>query len=195
MKFVGIDIAGTAKHATGFCILTVSDFKSDKFAETKILSTDKEIIEETKKANPEIIAIDAPLGKGERKCDYDLKIYGALPLTLKSREMLADRGIKISGELRKENFNVIEVFATGSAKILGFHNKSREVEQKELMKVIKGIDRRLLKKDEIDAIFCAITAYLYYFSKTTEVGDETGKVMMPSLRSRISEASSEMPKI
>ncbi|OQX18862.1 MAG: hypothetical protein BWK75_06180 [Candidatus Altiarchaeales archaeon A3] len=181
MKFVGIDLAGITKHSTGFCILTISDFKGDKFAETKILNTDKEIIEEIKKAKPEIIAIDAPLSKGNRKCDYDLKIYGALPLTLKSMEILAERGIKISGELRKENFNVVEVFATATAKILGFHNKSREVEQKELIKVIKGIDKRLLKKDEIDAIFCAITAYLYYFSKTTEVGDETGKVIVPKI--------------
>lgn len=182
MKFVGIDLAGTPKHNTGFCILTASDFKGEKFAETKILSTDKEIIEETKKANPKVIAIDAPLSKGERRCDYELRIYGALPLTLKSMEMLADRGIRISSELRKERFNVIEVFATASAKILGFYNKSREVEQKELIKVIKGIDKRVLKKDEIDAIFCAITAYLYYFGKTTEVGDKTGKVVVPSLK-------------
>jgi len=52
-----------------------------------------------------------------------------------------------------------------------------------------------LKKDEIDAIFCAITAYLYYFNKTTEVGDETGKVIVPLIRSRVSETNSEIPKI
>ncbi|NCN65588.1 MAG: DUF429 domain-containing protein [Candidatus Altiarchaeum hamiconexum] len=181
MNFTGIDLAGTAKHATGFCILTVLDFEGDKFAETKILSTDKEIIEETKKANPVVIAIDAPLSSGNRKCDYDLKIYGALPLSLKSMEILAERGIKISNELKTEKFNVIEVFATATAKILGFHNKSRTAEQKELIKVIKGIDKRLLKKDEIDAVFCAITAYLYYFGKATEVGDERGKVLIPKI--------------
>jgi len=184
MKFMGIDLAGTPKHWTGICVLTVSDFNGEKLAETKILSTDKEIIEEAKNTNPEIIAIDAPLSNGNRRCDYDLKIYGALPLTLKSMEMLAERGIKISTELRKENFNVIEVFATASAKILGFYNKSKEIEQKELMKVIKDIDKRLLKKDEIDAIFCAITAYLYYFGKTTETGDETGKVVIPHIKSK-----------
>lgn len=180
MKFVGIDLAGTAKHFTGFCILTVQDFK-DKFAETKLLNTDNEIIEETKKAKPEIVAIDAPLSKGKRKCDYDLKIYGALPLTLKSMEILAERGIKISNELRKENFNVIEVFATASAKILGFYNKRKEAEQKELMKMVKGINKKLLKKHEIDAIFCAITAYLHHIGKTMEVGDENGKIIIPKI--------------
>jgi len=165
MNFVGIDLAGSIKHYTGFCILTALDFKGEKFVETKILKTDEEIIEETKKANPLVVAIDAPLSKGNRKCDYELKIYGALPLNLKSMEMLAERGIKISSELKRENFKVIEVFATASAKIMGFYNKSEQIEQKELMKVIKGkdVERRLLKKDEIDAIFCAITACLYYF--------------------------------
>jgi len=67
--------------------------------------------------------------------------------------------------------------------LLFFFIKSEQIEQKELMKVIKGkdVERRLLKKDEIDAIFCAITACLYYFGKTKEIGDETGRIVIPSL--------------
>ncbi|MFN3527906.1 MAG: DUF429 domain-containing protein [Candidatus Altarchaeaceae archaeon] len=188
LKFLGIDLAGTEKNPTGICLLIVKD--NEKFIKTKILYTDDEIINEFISFDPIITAIDAPLSKGKfgnRKCDIELKEYGALPLTLKGMEKLVDRGIKISKILNEINKNlnrnskIIEVYATASGKILGFYDKDRFKEQKKLMKIFKGIDERILKKDEIDAIFCAITAYLHYLNKTIEIGDEEGIVIIPKV--------------
>lgn len=188
LKFLGIDLAGTEKRPTGICLLSVKD--EEKFIKTKILYTDEEIISEFSSENPLIIAIDAPLSKGKfgnRKCDIELRNYGALPITLRGMKKLTERGIKISkifNELIKnsnKNSKVIEVFATASGKILGFYDNDSFQEQKKLMKVFKGIDNKILKKDEIDAIFCAITAYLHYLNKTVEIGDEEGKVIIPKI--------------
>ena len=87
----------------------------------------EEIIDELKKSGADLVAIDAPLtfeGKN-RACDDELRVYGALPPTLKGMTTLADRGTKLAVELKKLNFNVIEVFPTASAKILGFHDKNQ----------------------------------------------------------------------
>ena len=55
MSIVGLDLAGVETRPTGFCILT------DMKAETCDLFTDKEIIQKTVDAHPQVIAIDAPL--------------------------------------------------------------------------------------------------------------------------------------
>lgn len=191
-SFIGIDLAGTEKHPTGICELEIEN--NEKFIKTKILYKDEEIINEIINISNYkkilVISIDAPLSKGKfinRKCDIELRNYGALPLTLKGMKDLMERGITISNELKKINYEknqqwkIIEVFATASGKILGFYNKDTLKEQKNLMKIFKGIDNKILKKDEIDAIFCAITAYLYYLNKTVEIGDEEGKVIIPKV--------------
>lgn len=66
---VGVDLAGKDKNPTGFCVL------KNKIAVTKILHSDYEIMENTEKAKPDIVAIDAPfLHKPKiRKCDRALK--------------------------------------------------------------------------------------------------------------------------
>jgi len=56
MTFIGIDLAGSPKRPTGFCVTN-----SKKRVKCRILYTDKEILEAVKKTAAKIVAIDAPL--------------------------------------------------------------------------------------------------------------------------------------
>lgn len=183
MKVVGIDLAGNPKNDTGFCILEVKDDK--KIVKTSLLHSDSEIIDKIKEVNPELIAIDAPLTFSgiNRKCDDELQSYGTLPVTLRGMEILAKRGTELAKELRKLKFRVIEIFATASAKILGFYDQNEKNMQNNLMNSdLEGdIQRRILTRDEIDAIFSALTGYLHLNGSTKEIGDENGKIVVPKV--------------
>ena len=187
MKIVGIDLAGNPKNDTGFCDLEVTSGK--KSVTTKILHFDVEIIGGVEKTNPEIIAIDAPLTYSgvPRKCDGELREYGSLPVTLRGMEVLAIRGKQLAEELKAKNFKVIEVFSTASAKILGFYSEpGKSAERKMQKKLLKAnlsgdIERKFLTKDELDAVFAAITGYLYLSGSTRTVGDDSGKIVIPEV--------------
>jgi predicted nuclease with RNAse H fold len=43
------------------------------------------------------------------------------------------------------------------------------------------LERRILSRDEIDAIFAALTAYLYTTGSTEEAGDESGRIVIPKV--------------
>ncbi|MEM4347222.1 MAG: DUF429 domain-containing protein [Candidatus Altiarchaeota archaeon] len=180
---VGIDLAGNPKNDTGFCVLTATETLKD--VSTEILHSDQEIIEKVEIVKPEVIAIDAPLTYfGEnRKCDELLKEYGTLPVTLRGMEVLAIRGRELRKKLESRNFNVIEIFATASAKILGLYAETEKEMQKNLLNSnIKGaIERKFLNKDELDAIFAAITAYMYTENLVDFVGDEKGRIAIPKV--------------
>lgn len=77
---VGVDLAGSSNRPTGFCVA-----KKNHVIKLEILYSDDAIISEIKKANPAVIAIDAPLaiplsrksiedrnGDHLRECDREL---------------------------------------------------------------------------------------------------------------------------
>jgi len=183
MKFVGIDLAGSPKNDTGFCILETDG--EARTVSTYLLGTDPEIIEKTVKAAPLLVAIDAPLtySGNNRRCDEELRGYGALPVTLRGMEVLARRGSSLAVKLAESNIKAIEVYATASAKILGLYDKDERAMQKKLLdaKVAGATERRLLKKDELDAVFSALTAYLHYNGASQKVGDDAGKIIIPKV--------------
>ena len=186
MKIIGIDLAGNPKNDTGFCILNVENKTGGKIVTTRILHSNSEIIKKiTAQIKPELIAIDAPLiysGK-QRECDDRLRGYGALPVTLRGMEVLAVRGAELADELKQMHLNFIEVFSTASAKILGLHNSRGTIIQKELIGMgLKGdTEKRMLSKDELDAIFAAITGYLHLIGQSESIGDENGKIVVPKV--------------
>lgn len=182
MKIVGIDLAGNPKNETGFCVLEVNG--ESKTVKTSILHSNPEILDKLKAISPDIIAIDAPLifSGINRPCDEKLREYGALPVTLRGMEVLARRGSELAKELRKLDFKLIEVFSTASAKILGFYDSKDAEMQKKLMNsgLLGDLQKRFLTKDELDAVFAAITGYLYLNSSTETAGDEkNGIIVIP----------------
>jgi len=183
MRVVGIDLAGSEKNDTGFCLLVADE--GGKKERTSLLKSDKEILLQCALARPDIIAIDAPLTPARnaymRLADEELKGYGALPHSLRGMTYLVERGIRLGNEL-KEKYKTIEVFNTASAKILGFYEK-RDIEmQKKLARLVEGdLKDRVMKRDELDAVTAAFTGFLHLQGKTEEVGDDEGKIVIPKV--------------
>ena len=180
VKVAGIDLAGNPKNNTGFCIMTISG--DQKTVSTIILHSDTEIIEKLAEEKPDLIAIDAPLTYTgtNRRCDEELREYGALPVTLRGMEVLAQRGTNLAPKLENK---YIEVFSTGSGKILGFYDKKESLMQKRLLSegITGDTEKRMLIKDEIDAIFAAMTAYLHLKGSTEKIGDVNEKIVIPKI--------------
>jgi len=173
MISIGIDLAGLEKNKTGFCIL------EDNVAETFILHTDDEIVENVKKVKPDVVGIDAPLiyPPKIRKCDRTLKKCGAMPPTMKSMSILSKRGFFLAKKLK--GFNVIEVFPTASAKILGVYNKDINMVVQGLLNLGLIINNSISTKDEVDALLAALTGLLHLHELTEDVGDKEGVVICP----------------
>jgi len=55
LRAVGLDLAGSVSHNTGFCLLDEA-----LHSNTSPFHTDREIILETMSANPDVVSIDAP---------------------------------------------------------------------------------------------------------------------------------------
>ncbi|MEA2053754.1 MAG: DUF429 domain-containing protein [Candidatus Thermoplasmatota archaeon] len=157
-KTVGIDLAGREKNPTGMCTINGKDVSFST------LYLDKDIIEYANDTAPDIISVDAPLMEGEiriREGDKELKKYGAMPLTMPSMRELCLRGRRIVKSL---NAQVIEVFPTASAKILGFYRKNYR-ETASILKI------KVKNKHELDAYIAALTGILYLQGKTVKAGE------------------------
>lgn len=164
-KIAGIDLAGLQKNKSGVCIF-------DKEILLLTLYEDEEIIKTVNEFSPEIVAIDAPIMKKirVRKADKILKKYGAMPPTMPSMRILTERARKIVDSIKSE---VIEVFPTASAKIIGVYNKNwREMAEK------FGINAK--NKHELDAYIACYTAYLYLNGMAEKIGGKR-KVVIPKV--------------
>jgi hypothetical protein len=97
VKFVGLDLAGSPKRPTGFCII---DLK--RYTHCKILYSDSEIVAAVRKSKARFVAIDAPL---------------ALP---KGRHCLGEhcRG--------RAHFRACDVAQTNENQVLSNNNRSDE---------------------------------------------------------------------
>jgi len=194
MKVVGIDLAGSEKQKTGFCIL---DEKLN--AKTKVLKKDEEIISETLKAKPEIISIDAPLSlpfgrkslsqKGPphlRECDKELlkmKIK-FFPITLGPMRKLTKRGIKLKKIFESKGLKVIESFPGAAQDILNMPRKQAGLEKlrKALIKFgIKGdVKKKEITGDELDAITSALVGKMYLEGNYIAIGNPNeGLIILP----------------
>lgn len=189
MKVVGIDLAGSVKKKTGFCLLD-----ENLNVKTTVLTTNNEIIQEVSKINPDIISIDAPLAlpKGRcclkkkckcrkyghlRKCDKELikmKIK-FFPVSLGPMRKLTLRGIKLRRILENLGFKVIESYPGGIQDILKIPRKQKGLEKlrKALIKYgFKGdITKNDITTDELDAITSALVGKLYLKNNYTAIGD------------------------
>ncbi len=159
MKFCGIDLAAKEKNITGMA------FIEEHIIKTYSAHKDEEILSVVRKENPGIVAIDAPLTTDtERYADKYLRKYGALSLKIPAMMLLAKRAIKLASHL--EDYVVIEVFPTATAKILGFYRKNK-MEMLSFFSQFKMDDVK--NEHEVDAIIAAYTAILYKEGKTEEI--------------------------
>ena len=174
MKILGIDLAGKPTNPTGICIIAGDEI------ELKTVYSDGSILEITAESTPQVIAIDAPLMRGQprlREADKVLKQYGALPPSLPSMRDLTFRGSHLAAQLTPR-YMIIEVFPTATAKILGIYNQ-------DYRKMAETLDVNVNSKHECDAYLCCLTAKLFLAGKTMVVGDEEGTIMVPMSSSLI----------
>lgn len=194
MKVLGIDLAASTKRKTGICILN-GNLKATSF----LVFEDKEILSLVEKEKPDLIAIDAPLSLPEkrkslkrkskihfRECDkklWELKIR-FFPITLGPMRKLTERGMRLKKILKKKKFKVIEVYPGATQDILKIPRKKEGIEKLKigLKKLGIKLPRKKLSGDELDAITCAFTGWLYLKKNFLAIGKKReGQIILPKL--------------
>jgi predicted nuclease with RNAse H fold len=179
---IGIDLAGKERNPTGFAIWR------NRTVETRLIYTDKEILEKVFSANPKIVAIDAPLNLPKsgifRKADKELikKGYRVFPPGLPAMKKLTLRAIELNRLITERGIQTIEVHPTSTRKALGMPTKDWEKIQNILKSVglAGSLSEHRLTPHEIDAITAALTGYLHMEGLTESVGDhEEGYIIVP----------------
>ena len=195
MNVVGLDLAGSPKRDTGFCLL------HRQLCKTTVIHTDDEIISETRVASPEVVSIDAPLvlPKGRasleargpphlRACDRELlkmKIR-FFPISLGPMRMLTERGMRLRKVFEDDGFEVIEGFPGAVQDILGMPRKQGGLESLRQALLDFGIRGGIRKPDitgdALDAITCAILGKMYLDGNYQAIGEEDeGFMILPDV--------------
>lgn len=191
---VGIDLAGSPKRNTGFCLM---DAKMR--CRTAVLHTDDEILSTTLDAAPSVASIDAPLflPRGRRsiedrgpphfrECDKVLlKMHiRFFPISLGPMRMLTARGIKLRASLEARGIEVVESFPGAIQDLLRMPRKQAGLPLLATALREYGISLgkpdRELSGDELDAVTSALVGLLYKRGQYRAIGDpEEGLMILP----------------
>lgn len=192
---MGLDLAGSPRRTTGFCLLG----RGPK-VRVAALHTDEEIMEATRAARPQVVSIDAPLslphgrrtiddrsGPHLRSADRELLRLGIrfFPLTLGPMRMLTSRGLNLRQRFEAEGFRTIESYPGAAQDLLGIPRKQagNEALRRGLLRVgLRGdLERRDLTHDELDGITCALVGRAYLRGDFFAIGDPNeGLMILPS---------------
>ncbi len=198
---VGIDLAGSPKRPTGFCVLR------DLTAETRVAFSDDDILEFVKEARPVLVPIDAPLslpkgrrtihdraGEHLRECDRELLHRGIrfFPITLGPMRMLTERGLALKSTLTTMGYQAVECYPGAAQDVWGLPRQHKD--RPGLVAGLRKLGLRGLKKtatsDELDAATAALVGRWFLLGQGTMLGGETGILIPvadgPHNRSKIS---------
>lgn len=186
---VGIDLAGSPRRATGFCLL------QGRRAEARVLYDDDEIIELTKLARPALVPIDAPLtlprgrktihdrgGEHFRPCDRALQRRGLrfFPITLGPMRMLTERGMRLKKRLRNAGLRTVEAYPGASQDLWGLPRQKHDAPA--LLRGLRRLGMLGLKKgmtgDELDAATIALTGRWELEGRAERIGGRGG-ILLP----------------
>lgn len=200
LNVVGIDLSGSEERATGWCLL------NGRRAATKLVWTNKEIIEETIAAHPDLVSIDSPLSlpKGRikvsdddpgrdkygimRECERILKKRGVnvYPSLINSMQRLTDRGIRLAKMFRSQGLPVIESYPGAAQDIMGIPRKRAGLDY-----LKKGLDEfgirgeflnAKVSHDEADAITSSVVGLFFWSGKFEGLGnDDEEYLIIPDL--------------
>jgi uncharacterized protein YprB with RNaseH-like and TPR domain/predicted nuclease with RNAse H fold len=197
---VGIDLTGSEKKKSGFCILQGRNAYMD------LLETDEDIISKTIDSNPTIISIDSPLSLPigrhceddscecrkygiTRECERILKKRGinVYPCLIKSMQKLTMRGIKLARVFEGKGFEVIESYPGAAQDIMGLPRKRVDLKALEIDLMNMGIkpssNKETVTHDEIDALTSALVGYFYLAGDYEAIGNiEENYLIIPDLR-------------
>jgi len=191
-KFLGLDLAGSFARPTGWALIDENAWLCVQPGE---LFEDEEILGKIEKIKPEWIGIDAPLnfpkGSGKmRFCDRELRRFGSPALSPFLIASVTKRGIKLSKILRKRGYRCIEVYPRATQRILRIKTEGKKSSktwrilcQRGISRWIEGIpapEESIYSSHILDAVLCAYTAYCRWRGCYEEIGDEEGRVVVPS---------------
>ena len=192
LSVVGIDLAGSEKRNTGFCLMDAK-----MFCRTMVLHTDDEILAHTLEAKPSVVSIDAPLflPKGRksiedrgpphfRECDKELLRMHIrfFPISLGPMRMLTTRGMRLRAALERQGLEVIESFPGAIQDLLQMPRKQAGLPLLARALVGYGIEldkpEAELNGDELDAVTSALVGLLYKKGRYRAIGDPTEGLMI-----------------
>ncbi len=184
--YAGIDLTASPKRETAVCVVELGS--SAEFIRVR---TDEELIDVVVRRKPRVTAIDAPLtrpraGRALRRCDEEVRRLGVpiLPPAMGPMRLLTERGVRVAGSLRESGLRVIEVYPRGVQRMLGLIGRGERPGPSVARRVAPLLGVTVaedLSVDEVDALTCALLAYLHDEGKTVELGDPgEGTIAMPS---------------
>jgi predicted nuclease with RNAse H fold len=186
---IGVDLRSGPRYPTGLAVLDASR----RVMELAAVRTDDQILDAIEQWQPQLIAIDAPLGLPEGRCCTDPTCecarhgimrevdrvcaaagYRPFPTLLPSMVRLTERGIALHETLAGFGKQVVEVYPGMAQDVLQIPRKGQGVDllRRGLKRAgIRGIPRkRRVSHDELDAITCALVGQLHLTGKSETMG-------------------------
>lgn len=201
LRVVGIDLTGSAKRLTGWCVL------EGNHARTAALGSDRVILRHTMEAKPDLVSIDSPLSlpKGRtrvsdddpgrrqfgilRQCERTLMQRGVkvYPSLINSMQALTARGIRLARALRRSGIPVIESYPGAAQDIMGIPRKRAGLEYLKKGLADFGVRGDFLATkvthDEVDAVTAAIVGLFFWSGRFEALGNESEDyLIIPDLR-------------
>lgn len=182
---VGIDLAGSARRATGVCVLR------GMRARASVAFGDDEILRAIDGAKPDLVPIDAPLslppgrksihdrgGEHLRECDRQLRLRKIkfFPITLGPMRMLTERGMALKAKIENMGYRVLECYPGAAQDIWGIPRQHRDREG--LLRGLEGLGVKGLTPDmtgdELDAVTAALVGRWLLTGRAETLGGEAG---------------------
>ena len=188
---VGIDLAGSPRRPTGFCVMR------DLIAETYVVFSDDDVLNFVREARPTLVPIDAPLslpngrrtihdraGEHLRECDRELLRRGIrfFPITLGPMRMLTERGLALKKHLVSLGYQAVECYPGAAQDLWGLPRQHKD--RLGLLNGLRKLGLHGLKKaatsDELDAATAALVGRWFLTGQGTMLGSETG-ILIPAV--------------
>ena len=203
-RIVGIDLTGSEKRASGWCLLEGSEATvASKFS-------DDELIEATMAVRPQLVSIDSPLclpagrisvedddpGRAKfgimRECERELKRRGVnvYPCLIPSMQKLTARGMRLARSLRESGFPVIESYPGAAQDIMRIPRKRAGSEWLKTglreFGILGDYESQNVTHDELDAITSALVGAFHLAGMSEALGtDEETPLIIPKVKSSI----------
>lgn len=194
-RVVGLDLAGSPRRTTGFCSLG-----RGSRVRCLALTSDEEIVRATLDADPNLVAIDAPLslpqgrrsiddrrGPHFRAADRELARLGVrfFPITLGPMRLLTARGLRLRARFAEAGLRSIESYPGAAQDLWGIPRKQHGVERlrRGLLRfgLTGDIVRSDLTHDELDGITCALVGRAFLRGDFIAIGSpDEGLMVLPS---------------
>lgn len=189
-RVVGIDLTGSERRPTGWCHMEGAR------AETRLIRSDQEILNEIQAVKPHLVSIDSPLslpaGRTRafdddpgrihfgimRGCERTLKRRGinVYPCLIPSMQNLTARGIRLSNQIRSTGIPVIESYPGAAQDIMKIPRKRASLSQlKEgllAFGVIGDFGSTKVTHDEVDAVTSAVVGLFFWSGCFEALGNE-----------------------